>query len=111
MAEIGIRDLKQQASKILREVREEGASYTVTYQGKPCGIILPYSQGAGKRPKKSKKSKLISLRGILRGAPEVTWDEFMDLKKMWDAHVNSLVEELQETGEVNKQENEQARGA
>ncbi len=106
MAEIGIREFKQQASKILKEVREEGATYTITYQGQPCGILLPYSRGKGKRTRKSRKPKLASLRGILRGTPEVSWEEFMELKKIWDTHVDSLVSELQETSETSQGENE-----
>ena len=34
MEEIGIRDLKARACEILRRVREERASYSITYRGK-----------------------------------------------------------------------------
>lgn len=39
--EIGIRELKQNASEYLRRVREEGVTYTVTHRGKAIAQILP----------------------------------------------------------------------
>jgi len=42
MEEIGVRDLKTYASKIMRRVREEQAQYTVTYRGKPVGVLMPF---------------------------------------------------------------------
>jgi prevent-host-death family protein len=39
--EIGIRELKNQASEILRAVREEGAEYVITHRGKPVAVLLP----------------------------------------------------------------------
>ena len=41
MSLIGVRDLRQQTSEVIRRVREEGAEYVVTYQGRPVAIILP----------------------------------------------------------------------
>ena len=38
---VGIRELKQQATEILREVREERAEYIVTYRGEPVAMLLP----------------------------------------------------------------------
>lgn len=42
--EISIRNLKDQASRILREVREEGAKYVVTYHGKPVAVVRPFTR-------------------------------------------------------------------
>lgn len=41
MSEIGIRELKAQASKVLDEVREHGARYVITKRGRPVGVLLP----------------------------------------------------------------------
>ena len=41
MGEIGIRELKQRASEILRQVREEQESFTVTYRGKVVARLVP----------------------------------------------------------------------
>ena len=41
MALIGIRELRESASEVLRRVREEKAEYVITYQGQPVAVILP----------------------------------------------------------------------
>ncbi|MCP3960809.1 MAG: type II toxin-antitoxin system Phd/YefM family antitoxin [bacterium] len=46
MTRIGIRELKTRASEIVREVREQHASYVVTHRGKPVGLLTPYQEGS-----------------------------------------------------------------
>jgi prevent-host-death family protein len=41
MVEIGIRDLKNRASQILRAVREGQAEYVITYRGQPVARLVP----------------------------------------------------------------------
>jgi len=41
MAIIGVRELREQATRILQRVREEKAEYIITYQGRPIAILLP----------------------------------------------------------------------
>jgi prevent-host-death family protein len=41
MREVGVRELKAHASEIVRAVRDERARYTVTYRGRPVGILMP----------------------------------------------------------------------
>lgn len=43
---IGIRELKAQASRIVDEVHEKGARYIVTKRGEPVGELRPYSNDA-----------------------------------------------------------------
>jgi prevent-host-death family protein len=50
MAEVGIRELKAKASKILDEVRERGARYVITRRGRPVGVLLPIEQAPAARP-------------------------------------------------------------
>jgi prevent-host-death family protein len=38
--DIGVRELKTQASKIIRQVRDHRARYTITYRGKPVGLLM-----------------------------------------------------------------------
>ncbi len=38
---IGVRELRKRTSEVLRQVREEGAEYVVTYQGRPIAMLLP----------------------------------------------------------------------
>ena len=44
MRAIGIRELKEQASEILRRVREDGDSFEVTYHGKVIARLVPVTQ-------------------------------------------------------------------
>jgi prevent-host-death family protein len=44
MPEIGIRELKNQASEIVRAVREERAEYVITLRGKPVAMIVPFEE-------------------------------------------------------------------
>jgi prevent-host-death family protein len=41
MSLIGVRELREQTSEVIRRVREERAEYVVTYQGRPVAVILP----------------------------------------------------------------------
>jgi prevent-host-death family protein len=44
MPEIGIRQLKNETSEILRAVREEGTEYVITYRGQPVAVLRPVEQ-------------------------------------------------------------------
>lgn len=44
MSLIGVRELKERTSEVIRQVREERAEYVVTYKGKPVAVILPLDQ-------------------------------------------------------------------
>jgi prevent-host-death family protein len=41
MGLIGVRELREQTSEVIRRVREEQAEYVVTHQGRPVAVILP----------------------------------------------------------------------
>lgn len=42
--QIGIRELKNQASKIVRAVREEAAEYIITVNGEPVAVLRPLTE-------------------------------------------------------------------
>lgn len=45
---VGIRELKNHASRIVRAVREQGAEYVVTLRGEPVAVLRPFQdQDAG----------------------------------------------------------------
>ena len=46
MLTVGIRELKQQASELIRQVRESGDEIRVTYHGKVVARILPVQPAA-----------------------------------------------------------------
>ncbi len=41
---IGIRELKNQTSRIVRSVREEMVEYVITLQGKPVALLRPITE-------------------------------------------------------------------
>lgn len=43
-SKVGIRRLKNEASKILEEVRETGESYVVTRRGRPVAVLRPWTE-------------------------------------------------------------------
>ena len=49
MTEVGIRDLKQHASEILRKVREKKEIVTITYRGKAVARLVPVESLEDKR--------------------------------------------------------------
>lgn len=46
---VGVRELKNSASRIVREVREQRAEYIVTYRGVPVAVLSPISEEATRR--------------------------------------------------------------
>ena len=46
MKKVGVRELKQRASEIVREVREAGASYEVTHRGRVVARLVPAMESA-----------------------------------------------------------------
>ena len=49
MVEVGIRELKQRASHILRQVREKKETITITYRGRPVARLVPVEDAESKR--------------------------------------------------------------
>jgi len=41
---VGVRELKNQATEIIRDVRENRAEYVVTYHGRPVAVLLPVDE-------------------------------------------------------------------
>jgi prevent-host-death family protein len=41
MQTVGIRELKQQASELVRQVRESGSPVQITYHGKVVALLVP----------------------------------------------------------------------
>ncbi len=39
---VGVRELKTNAARILRQVRDSRASYILTHRGRAVGVILPF---------------------------------------------------------------------
>ncbi|MEX0783740.1 MAG: type II toxin-antitoxin system prevent-host-death family antitoxin [Dehalococcoidia bacterium] len=41
---VGVRQLKNEATRIVREVREDGAEYVITVGGQPAAVLRPYKE-------------------------------------------------------------------
>ena len=46
MVYVGIRELKNEVSEVIRAVREQQTKYVVTFRGRPVAVILPVDPGA-----------------------------------------------------------------
>jgi prevent-host-death family protein len=46
---IGIRELKNQISRIVREVREDGAEYVITLHGEPVAVLRTFTDQDAQR--------------------------------------------------------------
>jgi prevent-host-death family protein len=68
MPDVGVRELKTNASEIVRNVREHGARYTITYRGRPVGLLTPLEPSGAESPATSGSA-----------GPKSAWDELMRL--------------------------------
>ena len=68
MDAIGVRDLKERASDILRQVREDGTAFEVTYHGRVIARLVPVS---------APRSNV---------SPDAFWAEWDELAKDIGAH-------------------------
>ncbi len=57
---IGIRELKNETSRVLREVREEMAEYIVTLRGEPVAILRPLSEDEAQRLRQLETEKSLA---------------------------------------------------
>ncbi len=78
MPEIGIRELKSQASEIVRAVREGRVEYVITHRGRPVAMIVPFEEASEETMR----------------SHEAFWDEMDaladELAATWDAEKSPL---------------------
>lgn len=48
VSKIGVRELKNRASEIVREVHEQEAEFIVTLRGEPVAVIRPLTEKSGR---------------------------------------------------------------
>ena len=46
---VGVRELKNEATRIVRAVREDGVEYVVTVHGDPVAVLRPFTAGDAAR--------------------------------------------------------------
>jgi prevent-host-death family protein len=72
MHAVGIRELKQRTSAILRQVRDHGDVVEVTYHGRAIARLVPLAQPVGGRPAASWKAWDALAEAIGRRWPRTT---------------------------------------
>ena len=64
-AKIGVRQLKNQVSRILRTVREEKAEYVVTLRGEPVAVLRPFTDEDAQRLRQAElESALAEMKAL-----------------------------------------------
>jgi prevent-host-death family protein len=64
---IGVRELKNQASRIVRAVREEMAEYVITMQGEPVAVLRPFTnEDAHKLHRTEMEEALAEMKALAR---------------------------------------------
>lgn len=58
--EIGVRELKNNATRIVRAVREEQAEYVVTVHGKPAAILRPLTPDERERLRRARAQAFLT---------------------------------------------------
>jgi prevent-host-death family protein len=57
---IGVRDLKNRASELVREVHERDAEYIVTLRGQPVAVLKPLSDKNEQELKRAERQEALS---------------------------------------------------
>ncbi|MCW5851651.1 MAG: type II toxin-antitoxin system Phd/YefM family antitoxin [Anaerolineae bacterium] len=70
---IGVRELKNQASRILRQVREIGAEYIVTVDGTPVAVIRPYTEADSEQARQARVQKFLAEMEVLAQEIGAEW--------------------------------------
>ena len=73
MPRLGVRELKNQATEVIRNVREKGAEYVVTYRGDPVAIVRPLTEADLKRLERSETDEALAKMKTLAGEIGAAW--------------------------------------
>jgi len=84
MTRIGVRDLKNQTSKIMREVREQQTEYVITHQGHPVAVLHPYGPTEAERERR--QASLAAMAEMRQLAKEVSraWSSSKSARALLD---------------------------
>jgi prevent-host-death family protein len=77
---IGIRELKARTSEIFREMQATGAEFIITNRGRPVARIEPLALADAPEV----TDGMGGLRGALTDWPDLTWEDFVEAKRLWD---------------------------
>ena len=77
MTTYSVREFKAKASEILRNLKD-GDEIVITRRGLPCGKLIPMQSSV------ESKGSLRDLRGSMTSLPEATYEDFLDIKSIWE---------------------------
>jgi prevent-host-death family protein len=74
--EIGVRDLKNHASRVLRAVRDDQSEYVVTLRGEPVAVLRPLDDAERRRLRQSEiEDALAEMRSLAADVAEAWTSE------------------------------------
>ena len=85
MTTYSIREFKTRVSGILRNL-DDGEEVIITRRGKPCGRLMPVERSSEAKP------SLDTLRGALANLPDASYEDFQDIKALWEPSVPASAE-------------------
>ena len=85
MTTYSIREFKAKVSEILRDL-DDGQEVIITRRGKPCGRLTSV------QPPTEMKPSLETLRGALTSLPDAVYEDFLDIKAVWEPRDPSSAE-------------------
>ncbi len=77
MVTIGIKECKAKLSEILRNLGDHD-EVIITHRGQPCGKIVSIL------PSREEKPSLETLRGTLTELPDANYQDFLEIKTVWE---------------------------
>ena len=85
MTTYSIREFKARVSEILRGL-DDGEEVIITRRGRPCGRLTTVQHPSEGKP------SLSTLRGSLGYLPDATYEDFVDIKSIWEPRIPEYAE-------------------
>ena len=70
---IGVRELKNQASRVIRSVREEMSEYVVTLRGEPVAVLRPLTDEEAQRLRRVESDAALAEMKVLAQEVAAAW--------------------------------------
>ena len=70
---VGVRELKNQASRIVRAVQEQRAEYVITLRGEPVAVLRPFGDQDARRLQQAEVDKSLSEMKLLAQQIAEAW--------------------------------------
>jgi prevent-host-death family protein len=70
---VGVRELKNQASRIVRAIHEQRAEYVITLRGEPVAVLRPFDENDDRRLQQAEVDKTLSEMKLLAQQVAEAW--------------------------------------